>query len=160
MERTFGASGHYLGCGAIVHLNQETPSYHFPEGIPAFEDHKRFTLARDPSLDPLLFLRSEIDPNLRFVCIQVRFLVSGYTYELDEAGAALLGVSPGNYTADDENLCCMTIISVSSEGPSTANLLAPVVINFENGLGLQAVQVGGEWSHVHPIELPEAPQCS
>ena len=141
-------------------MTQETPSYHFPEGLPAFEDHKRFTLTRDPNLDPLLFLRSESDPALRFICIQVRFLVSGYAYELDEASAALLGVPPGRYSAVDENLGCMAILSVSSEGPSTANLLAPVVINFENGLGLQAVQVGGEWSHAHPIEVLEASQCS
>ncbi len=141
-------------------MNQETPSYHFPEGIPAFEEHKQFRLTRDPNLDPLLFLSSESEPALRFVCIQVRFLVSGYGYDLDEAGASLLGVPPGNYTAVDENLGCMAIISVGAEGPSTANLLAPVIINFGNGLGLQAVQAGSSWSHVHPIELPEAQRCS
>ncbi len=144
----------------MLQLNQEPPSYHFPEGIPAFEEHKRFRLTRDPNLDPLLFLSSESDPALRFVCIQIRFLVSSYGYDLDEAGASLLRVPPGSYTAVDENLGCMAIISAGAEGPPTANLLAPVVINFENGVGLQAVQAGAAWSHIHPIEVPEAPQCS
>jgi len=141
-------------------LRQETPSYHFPEGIPAFEEHKRFRLMRDPKLDPLLFLNSESDPALRFVCVQIRFLLPSYGYDLDEAGASLLRVPPGRYTAVDEKLGCMAIISVAAGGPPTANLMAPVVINFENGFGLQAVQVGTAWSHVHPIEITEGPPCS
>jgi flagellar assembly factor FliW len=141
-------------------LNQESPYYRFPEGIPAFEQHVSFRLTRDPAFDPLLFLVSERDPELRFICIQARFLAADYSYELDAAGAAILGAEPGRYSAGDERFGCLAILSFPAGAPATANLLAPVVINFGNAAGLQAVQSGGAWSHAHPVGVPEDPQCS
>jgi flagellar assembly factor FliW len=141
-------------------LTDDTTSYRFPEGIPAFEQHTSFRLTRDPRLDPLLFLTSDREPSLRFICIQVRFLVAGYSYELGEAEAALLGAAPGRYGASEEQFACLAVISVPASGPPTANLMAPVVINFDTGLGIQAVQTGEQWSCIHPMEFQEAPECS
>ncbi len=141
-------------------LSQESPYYRFPEGIPAFEQHDSFRLARDPALDPFLFLVSRRDPGLRFICIQVRFLAPGYAYMLDEAGAALLGAEPGRYAATDECLGCLAILSFPDGAPATANLLAPVVIHFSNGVGLQVVQPSGGWSHAHPVGVLEDAKCS
>jgi len=136
-------------------LPQESPYYQFPEGLPAFEQHRSFRLVREPSFDPLLFLVSGSDPGLRFICVQVRFIAPEYCYELDQAGAAVLGVAPGRYGAADERFGCLAILSFPSDEPATANLLAPVVIHYANRAGLQAVQTGGVWSHAQPVVLME-----
>lgn len=140
-------------------VTQDSPTYLFPAGIPAFETHTTFRLERKPELDPLLFLVSGKDEGLRLACIQARFLDSGYGYELDEAEAAVLGVEPGRYTASDERMACLAILSVPDGGAPTANLMAPLVINYASGRGLQAIQTGTGWSHAHRIVGEEA-ECS
>ncbi|MBE0659309.1 MAG: flagellar assembly protein FliW [Bryobacteraceae bacterium] len=137
-------------------LTQDSPSYLFPAGIPAFETHTSFRLARDPKLDPLLFLVSGMDAGVRLPCIQARFLDADYAYELDGAEAAVLGVEPGRYTAVDERMACLAVLSVPDDGSPTANLMAPVVISYASGRGLQAIQMGGGWSHAHRIGGEEA----
>lgn len=107
-------------------------------------------------MDPLLFLESGLDSTLRLACIQARFLDAGYTYELDEAEAAVLEVEPGRYSAVDERLACLAVLSAPEGGPATANLMAPVVINYASGRGVQAIQVGSGWSHAHRIGGEEA----
>lgn len=138
---------------------QDSPSYLFPAGIPAFESHTSFRLVRDPDLDPLLFLVSGQDSMLRLACIQARFLDASYTYELDEAEAAVLGVDAGRYSAGDERMACLAVLSVPDGGPPTANLMAPVVISYSSGRGLQAIQSGTAWSHAHRIDGEET-ECS
>lgn len=138
---------------------QDSPSYLFPAGIPAFETHTSFHLVRDANLDPLLFLVSGRDAGLRLACIQARFLDAGYSYELDEAEAAVLGVEAGRYEAGDERMACLAVLSVPEGGPATANLMAPVVISYASGRGLQAIQTGTAWSHAHRIGVEEA-ECS
>ncbi|MBA3975859.1 MAG: hypothetical protein C0504_16765 [Candidatus Solibacter sp.] len=135
---------------------QDSPSYLFPAGIPAFERHTRFRLVRDPELDPLLFLVSGEDAGVRLACIQARFLDAGYSYELEEAEAAVLGVEAGRYEAGDERMACLAVVSVPEAGPATANLMAPVVISYASGRGLQAIQMGTGWSHAHRIVGEEA----
>ena len=137
-------------------LPQDSPSYLFPAGIPAFETHTSFRLVRDPKLDPLLFLVSGTDAGVRLPCIQARFLDAGYSYELDEAEAAVLGVEAGRYMAGDERMACLAVLSVPEGGTPTVNLMAPVVISYASGRGLQAIQAGGGWSHVHRIGVEEA----
>lgn len=136
-------------------MKQESPFYRFPEGLPAFEQHCSFRLVREAEFDPLLFLVSESDPALRFICIQVRFIAPAYSYELDESGAEVLGVPPGRYDAADAQFGCLAILSFPSEAPATANLLAPVVIHYGNRTGLQAVQMGGVWSHAQTVGIVE-----
>lgn len=138
---------------------EDSPTYLFPAGIPAFETHTLFRLERRPELDPLLFLVSGRDPGLRLACIQARFLDAGYGYELDEAEAAVLDVEPGRYTAQDERMACLAVLSVPDGGAPTANLMAPVVISYSSGRGLQAIQTGTGWSHAHRIAVEEA-ECS
>jgi flagellar assembly factor FliW len=137
----------------------DSPTYLFPAGIPAFETHTSFRLERSPELDPLLFLVSGKDDSLRLACIQARFLDAGYGYELDEAEAAVLCVEPGRYSAQDERMACLAVLSVPDGGAPTANLMAPVVISYASGRGLQAIQTGTGWSHAHRIGVEEA-ECS
>lgn len=146
--------------GADNDLTQESPVYNFPEGIPAFESHDRFKLIRDPKLDPFLFLVSQIDQTLRFICVQIRFLVPHYTFELDSASASLLEVQPGTCSVSDERFACLAILSFPPGEPATANLMAPVVINLVSGVGVQAVQSSTAWSHAEPVGIQENQRCS
>jgi flagellar assembly factor FliW len=46
---------------------------------------------------------------------------------------------------------CLAILTVPKEGPVTANLLAPVVVNLATRVAVQAVRADTMYSHRHPI---------
>lgn len=140
-------------------MPQEITAYRFPEGIPAFEDHDSFKLIRDPDLDPFLILVSQKDPNLRFICVQARLIAPEYAFDLDSASALLLGVEPGRCAGSDGRFACLAILSFPPGGPATANLMAPVVINLDGGVGLQVVQSGGAWSHAELFGVRGDERC-
>jgi len=138
---------------------QEDGIYHFPEGIPAFEEQTRFRLLRDPALDPLLLLVSAEDEGLRFICVPAVLLERDYEFEIDETTARVLGVAPGTCRADGEELLCLAIIHAPESEPPCANLMAPVLIHGVNRVGLQAVQVASRWSCAHRIGPVEEQPC-
>ena len=106
----------------------------FPEGLPAFESETRFRLVEPESLRPLMLLESLSTPGLRFVCVAVELLVPDYRLDLADSDRALLG-------AADSELCLrlLAIVTFPAEGPPTANLRAPIVLNSAARLGLQVI---------------------
>lgn len=56
-------------------------------------------------------------------------------------------------------LLCLAMVTAVEDLPPTANLLAPVVVNLDNGLAVQAVRSDSVYSHKHPL-LPEGAPCS
>lgn len=127
-------------------------SYHFPRGIPAFENVTRFELVENPLYAPLVVLESLEGPLLRFACAPVELLAPGYRLELSEEESAVLG------GAGVESLRLFAILTFREGAAPTANLLAPLVLNPETRVGVQSVQANLNYSHVHPLR--EVSQCS
>jgi flagellar assembly factor FliW len=48
---------------------------------------------------------------------------------------------------------CLAIVSAQTDGTLTANLLAPVVINLNTRVGVQAVRQDARYSHQHKLIL-------
>jgi flagellar assembly factor FliW len=123
----------------------------FPAGIPGFEQSTRFLFIADAISAPLVFLQSLDDEN---VCLPaIAALAVDPDYELSLAGDDLesLGFTDAEQLPAGSAIACFAIVSVPAEGPATANLLAPVVVNLAARRAVQAVRADTRYSHQHPI---------
>jgi flagellar assembly factor FliW len=114
----------------------------FPHGIPAFENEKRFRLI---DREPLVFLESESNPELSFLLLPVALIDPEYRLALSAEDRETIGAREGS------SLLCLAVITAAEDSPPTANLLAPVVINPENGRAVQAVRCDSAYSHKKAI---------
>ena len=115
----------------------------FPLGLPGFEQEKRFLLIEKVSLAPLVFLQSLETPSLCFLAVSVLVADPGYQIGnlLDEDGDVM---------ANEESLC-LAILTEAEGGGFTANLLAPVIVNLQTRMAVQAVRSDTLYSHQHPL---------
>ncbi len=127
-----------------------THNVEFPHGIPAFESHKRFKLTEKT---PLLFLESEANPALSFLLLPVSLIDPAYRLVLSAEDQETIRA------AAESPLLCLAVVTAVEDLPPTANLLAPVVVNLDSGLAVQAVRSDRVYSHKHPL-LAEGASCS
>ncbi len=132
----------------------------FPGGLPGFEDQNRFLLMEPEALAPIVFLQSLSTPALCFLAVSVWLVDPEYQIGITADDLAALGLAPQPHAGGD--VLCLAILSAQDNGPSTANLLAPVVINPRTRVGLQAVRADAIYSHQHPLPSASAeePVCS
>lgn len=123
----------------------------FPFGIPAFEAHRRFKLTEKT---PLLFMESEANPALSFPLLPVSLIDPEYRLALSAEDRETIRA------ADESPLLCLAVVTAVEGLPPTANLLAPVVVNLDNGLAVQAVRSDRVYSHQHLLVPEEGASCS
>lgn len=133
--------------------------FEFPLGLPGFDERRRFVPLRFEHSDPLIFLQSLEDPDLCFITVPVLVLDPQFRVSLEADDLQLIGLPAERQPAIGEEVVCLAVISAHPEG-STANLLAPIVVNLRNGKAVQAVMSDGAYSHRHPLISDEAPVCS
>ena len=132
----------------------------FPEGLPAFEHLHQFLLVTRDNLRPFIFLVSAEQPTVRFVCLPVQILRPDYGFELAASDCGWLA-PPGGYHASSPELDVFVILTLSEGAPATANLMAPVVVNLKEQIGMQVIDGGSPYSHRHPIPMgKEVTPCS
>lgn len=124
----------------------------FPAGLPAFEWARRFRLAPAPQAEPFEFLESVDAPGLRFVCAPMPLLAPDYPLLLDNEDRLMLELPPGG----EGSLRVLCILSFPESGPPTANLLAPLVIHVEAGVGMQLVPAEAQYPVDFPLPRPAA----
>jgi flagellar assembly factor FliW len=110
----------------------------FPQGIPAFENERRFRLT---DREPLLFLESEANPDLSFLLLPVTLIDPQYQLAMSPEDREVIGATP------DSPLMCLAVVTAAEDSPPTANLLAPVVINLDTCRAVQAVRFDRTYSH-------------
>jgi flagellar assembly factor FliW len=114
---------------------------------------KRFRLVESQECEPLLFLESETNPDLSFILLPVAIIDPEYRLALSTEDREAIGAGAAS------PLRCLAVITAAEHLPPTANLLAPVVVNLDNGRAVQAVRSDAVYSHKHPL-LPEEAICS
>jgi flagellar assembly factor FliW len=119
-----------------------TYTLEFPQGIPAFENERRFRLI---DREPLLFLESEANPDLSFLLLPVKLIDPNYKLAISKEDRAAIGAAP------DSPLMCLAVITAAEDSPPTANLLAPVVVNLDSCRAVQAVRSDRIYSHKKPL---------
>lgn len=131
----------------------------FPEGIPAFEQHRRFAVIEPPATAPVVFLQSLSDPDLCLITLPVTSLVSGYTLSMTLEDLLVLGLDRTRQPVVGEEVVCLAIVTIPRDRRATANLLAPVVIDRRTRRAVQAIQADSPYSHRHPLTAGEEGAC-
>ena len=141
-----------------VEYNEESVLV-FPDGIPAFEQEKRFLAMCQPISEPLVFLQSVAHPNVCFATLPAPAACPGFQLNMAPEDLDALGLEKGRQPAIGRDVLCLTILSLTENAPPTVNLLAPIVINIHTLRGRQAIQTDSTYSHREALPLREA-ACS
>jgi flagellar assembly factor FliW len=115
----------------------QLPELTMSGGLAGFPDAERYLLVEVPQASPLFMLRSLDVDGLEFVVAPPGLFFPDYAPELDDTSAARLGLS------DPEDALLLVVLTVGSDiASSTANLLAPVVVNQRTKQAAQVVLQG------------------
>ena len=140
------------------------PELSFVHPIPGFTDLRRFVLVRldenaagagpaasdepaapAPSESPLYELRSLEQADVRFMVAVPSAFFSDYEIELDDRECGDLGL-----TAAADALVLVMLTVGPDAASTTANLLAPIVINAQTRAAAQIILTGSDW----PVRAP------
>ena len=137
----------------------ETQSIEFPQGLPGFEDCRRFVPFEHAECAGLIFLQSMDRPDLCFLALPVRSLRPDYHLLLTAEDSELLGLPAGRTPAIGSEVAAMAILSVREGHAPTANLLSPVVVRVATRQAVQAVRPDNLYGCREPLTRGEA-ACS
>jgi flagellar assembly factor FliW len=119
----------------------------FPAGLPAFEHLKRFVLLERASTSPVVFLQSLDEAGVCLPAAPISAICPDYDLALTPDDLASLEAGAGS----GEGLACLAVIAIPDEGPATANLLAPIVVNLARRRAVQAIRADTRYSHQYPV---------
>ena len=119
----------------------------FASGLPGFPEARRFVLFNNHLEPPFYCLQSVDNPSLAFVVVDPTVLVPEYR---PKNGASTLQELQASSA---ENLQALVTLTIPPGRPRemTANLMSPLLINPEQGLGKQVVIEKPHYSHQHPV---------
>jgi len=116
----------------------------FPVGIFGFEQFNNYVLI-DAEQQPFYWLQSVDSPAVAFVLINPFLFRPDYEINTDDAELAAMGI-----TAPEQALV-FSIVTIPDDGPMSANLLGPLVINKHSRVGRQIVLSDPRWKTKHDI---------
>jgi len=133
---------------------QEEKIIHFPYGIIAFEEMKRFFIIESGQEDlPFCWLQSVDEGDLAFVLLNPFLFKKDYELEIPDGVVEELEIET------EEEVAVFSIIVVPEDiNKITANLLAPVIINTKSFKGKQIILSDKKYTTKHYIleELKKA----
>ncbi len=119
----------------------------FPEGLLGFTGAHRFVLLPAAS-DGIFWLHSVEEGNLAFLVIEPTKFFTDYAVEVD-AQTVPFDIS------DDKNIVVLTIVTLPRDPDSqpTANLRAPVVLNYAHRCGCQVLLKNSDYPPQHAFDF-------
>ena len=121
---------------------------YFPNGLPGFEEHKRFIISSAPEHQPFHWLDS-IDQSARFALINPLLFKSDYEPRLKKEDLVSLHIE------DPKELLLYVIVTLRDPlDESTGNLMGPLFINIRERIGKQILLEEGQYSHRERILSP------
>ncbi len=106
----------------------------FPQGMPGFPDEKIFAFLPYEAESPFAFLQSASEPNLTFLLVEPFTFFQDYDFKVDDEIVDQLGISLENPPQ------VFNVVSIREKTEEmTANLLAPVLINWRDQKAMQIV---------------------
>ncbi|MEY3150618.1 MAG: hypothetical protein RLY92_845 [Chloroflexota bacterium] len=124
---------------------------HFSGGLVGCADWEHFDVVTDAELSPLYLINCQDDPSIGFIGADPTVFKPDFCLELTAEDEAQLG-----YPEFGDLLVLAIITPASSLGstaePSTSatlNLLGPLVINLQRGIGRQVIQ--SEYTAHYPL---------
>lgn len=133
----------------------------FAGGIPGFEEETAFLPIEIPTARPIVFLQSLSTPELCFVTLPVFVVDQDYELALSAESRAAIGLPPDFEPRIGEDVLCLVLVTIQDDGPTTINLMAPVVMDLHTRRAVQAIREDGVYSHRHAfLETPVGAECS
>jgi len=124
---------------------------HFREGLPAFEEYKQYVIIPLDEKSPFYYLQSVQSPDLCLVITSPFVFFPDYEIEIADEELKRLEVQ-----GEASELAIYVILTIPEDFKiTTANLLAPIVVNPENRQAMQYVTVNVKYSTRHLIFKPE-----
>ena len=111
--------------------------FHFPLGLPAFEDFKNYVFIIKPDTNPFLFMNAIEPAGLSFVCIDPFLVHPRYAPRIGPADQEFLRAS----RPDDILMLSIVTVRVDVQ-ETTANLQGPLAINIKTSIGKQIMCEG------------------
>ncbi|PIP72070.1 MAG: flagellar assembly protein FliW [Nitrospinae bacterium CG22_combo_CG10-13_8_21_14_all_47_10] len=130
---------------------EEKQVIQFPDGLYGFEKETRFTfLPFNPNVEsPMEWMQSALSPHLAFVITDPYLYVPDYKLKLLEEDRKKVGLGQG------DTFITRSIVTIPENYTEmTTNLVAPLVINLNNGVAKQFVLTSMEYDTRHYL-LPE-----
>jgi flagellar assembly factor FliW len=122
---------------AGVGSDEPMPTIEFVSPMPGFPNHRRFVLVRLDDAGLVYWLTSAEDPDIRFLVVPPLPFFPAYAPEIDDETARLLEL-----TDDADALLLLVVSAGESTKDSTANLMAPIVIDQRARRAVQVVLTG------------------
>ncbi len=118
----------------------------FDEGLVGFPTCKRFVVMENESFSPFRILQNVDQRHVGFLVIDPRVIVKSYYRSIPEDAWRAVGVSQ----ASDRLAFAISIIGTVPE-ESSANLRAPLLINYQEMKGRQLILTGSRYSVTQPL---------
>lgn len=120
--------------------------FHFPLGLPAFEDFKNYVFTMKPDTRPFMYM-SAIEPaGLSFVCVDPFLVHPRYAPRIGPADQEFLRAS------NMEDILLLSIVTVRpTVQETTVNLQGPLAINMKTSIGKQIICEGQSYPVRHRI---------
>lgn len=113
---------------------QDQQVIHFEQGIPGFLNEKRFVVSMFAEDTPFFVLQSVETPSLAFVVTDPFHFRKDYHFDLPDTVVEQLEIK------SEEDVAVYVILTLQDPFESTtANLQAPLIINYQRQLGKQVV---------------------
>jgi flagellar assembly factor FliW len=138
---------------------QDSSEIEFPEGLPGFEQCRRFVPVQHASSPGVIFLQGVDRPSLCFITVPVRTLRPDYALALSAEDREALGMDTSPAPVAGSEIAVLAIVSFVEGEEPTANLLAPVVIHVANRHAIQAIRTDDRYQAREPLSAAE-PVCS
>lgn len=120
--------------------------FHFPLGLPAFEDFKNYLFMIKPDTHPFLFMNAIEPAGLSFVCVDPFLVNPRYAPRIGPADQEFLHVS------NMEDILLLGIVTVRPDmRDTTVNLQGPLAINMKTSIGKQIICEGASYPVRHRI---------
>jgi flagellar assembly factor FliW len=118
----------------------------FEEGLIGFYDFKTFQLIESDEIAPFRWLQSTDRPEVGFLVIEPSLIVRDYTHVIPRREWESLGLT--NPEAGVVLVMCM-VGPASSQ--TTANLQAPLLVNFQKNIAKQVILTETGLTSRHPL---------
>lgn len=109
----------------------------FPQGILGFDLHRKFIILNILNNDNFKILQDLKDPNIAFFIIDPWDFYNDYIVDIADKELEKIGIYPNR----ENDMLIFNIVTLGKTfQESTANLMAPIVINMANREGRQFIQ--------------------
>jgi flagellar assembly factor FliW len=124
-----------------------------PSGMLGFEHCKQFILLQHKAGSSFNWFQSAEEPTVAFVVVDPVNYFADYEVEISDSDVEKLHIT------DSEDASVFVILTIKDEGKDiSANLAAPIIVNFKEQLAAQVVLQNERYSTQHSLITPCAEQ--